>query len=176
MHLIIFLHHDSKLKTPEDINSLLSAKLPDPNTEPELYHLIVKYMVHGLCGILNPNAPCMVDGKCSKNFSKAFREHTTLSEGSSRDPTIAGLPWWEPKRLTIGGLSLIHFGFSGDIATTSTWSASVQSRLSSTYTSMCTKAMIALPWSLASLRMRSSSILMHAMSLHVKGFGASLSP
>jgi hypothetical protein len=45
MHLIIFLHHDSKLKTPEDINSLLSAELPDPDTEPELYHLVVKYMV-----------------------------------------------------------------------------------------------------------------------------------
>jgi hypothetical protein len=28
MHLIIFLHHDFKLKTPEDINSLLSAELP----------------------------------------------------------------------------------------------------------------------------------------------------
>jgi hypothetical protein len=82
MHPIIFLHHDSKLKTPEDIDSLLSAELPDPNTESELYHLVVKYVVHGPCGILNPNAPCMVDGKCSKNFPKPFREHTTLSEDS----------------------------------------------------------------------------------------------
>jgi hypothetical protein len=112
--------------------------------------------------------------------SQSHSENTSLSLKTlivaSRDPTMVGLPWWAPKRLTIGGLFLIHLGFFGDIAATSTWSASVQSRLSSTYTSMCTKAMIALLWSLASLRMRSSSILMHAMSLHVKGFGASLSP
>jgi hypothetical protein len=82
MHLIIFLDHDSKLRMPEDIDSLISAELPDPDTQPELYHLVVKHMVHGPCGVLNPNAPCMVDGKCSKNFPKAFIEHTTLSEDS----------------------------------------------------------------------------------------------
>jgi hypothetical protein len=36
MHLIIFLHHNSKLRTPEDIDSLVSADLPDPDTQPEL--------------------------------------------------------------------------------------------------------------------------------------------
>jgi hypothetical protein len=54
MHLIIFLH--SKLKTSEDIDSLLSAELPDSDTQPELYHLVVKYIVHGPCGVQNLNA------------------------------------------------------------------------------------------------------------------------
>jgi hypothetical protein len=82
MHLIIFLQHDSKLRTADDVDSLLSAQLPDSYTQPELYHLVVKYMVHGPCGAYNPDSPCMVDGKYSKNFPKSYREHTTLSDDS----------------------------------------------------------------------------------------------
>jgi hypothetical protein len=83
------------------------------------------------------------------NTFQSHSENTPLSLKTlivaSRDPTMVELPWWEPKWLTIGGLSLIQLGSSVDIAATSAWSASVQSRLSSTYTSICTKAMIALP-------------------------------
>jgi hypothetical protein len=123
MHLIIFLHHNSKLRTLDDINSLFSAQLPDPDTEPELYHLVVKYMVHGPCGAYNLDSPCMVDGKCSKSFPKAFRDQTTLSDNSYsclKRPTIAGLQKWAPKRLTTGGLYLTHHGSFGDITATST--------------------------------------------------------
>jgi hypothetical protein len=78
-HIIIFLHCDSKLRTPDAIDSLISSELPDPNIQPELFDLVKKFMVHGLCGNTNPNAPCMKDEKCCKGFSKPFCDQTTIS-------------------------------------------------------------------------------------------------
>jgi hypothetical protein len=80
MHFVIYLHSDSKLRTPQDIDSLICAELPDKDQEPELFELVSTMMIHGPCGQVNPESPCMVDGKCSKNFPKPFREETTLSE------------------------------------------------------------------------------------------------
>ena len=82
IHMIIFLHPDSKLHTPEDIDSLLSAEFPDEDEEPELLEYVKKFMVHTPCGAQNPNAPCMRDGKCSKGFPKPFRDQTTVNEDS----------------------------------------------------------------------------------------------
>ncbi|GBM32466.1 hypothetical protein AVEN_136042-1 [Araneus ventricosus] len=33
-------------------------------------------MIHGLCGTLNPNSPCMREGVCTKQYPKEFREKT----------------------------------------------------------------------------------------------------
>jgi hypothetical protein len=79
-HIIVFLKPQTKLCTSEDINSLMSSEFPEDN--PELLDLIKKFMVHGPCGVHNPNAPCMVNGKCSKSFPKPFREETTVTEDS----------------------------------------------------------------------------------------------
>jgi len=81
--MIIFFHPDSKLKTPEDVDSLISAEFPDKATELELFDLVKKYMVHTPC-TGNPNSPCIKDPNagCSKSFPKPFREQTTINEDS----------------------------------------------------------------------------------------------
>jgi hypothetical protein len=54
MHMIVFLHPDYKLNTPEKVDSMISAEFPDQDEDPELYGLVKKYMVYGPCGVLNP--------------------------------------------------------------------------------------------------------------------------
>src|SRR5439155_7405394 len=36
--------------------------------------------VHGPCGDLDPDSPCMVDGKCSKRYHRDFVEVTSTNE------------------------------------------------------------------------------------------------
>ena len=98
IHTIIFLHPDSKLHTPEDIDTLLSAELPDEDEKPELFELVKKFMVHTPCGPHNPTASCMHDGKCSKGFPKPFRDQTTVNEDS-----YANLRRWDTvKKYQVG--------------------------------------------------------------------------
>jgi len=61
---------------------MISAQLPDPQLQPLLYVKVTKYMLHGPCGIDNPQAKCMVNGKCSKHFPKKYRERTDWAENS----------------------------------------------------------------------------------------------
>ena len=46
------------------------------NNFPDLHGIVTKLMMHGPCGTNNLNSPCMVDGKCSKQFPKEFVNNT----------------------------------------------------------------------------------------------------
>ena len=72
MHILLHFVNDDKLETAEDIDGLISADFPDPVVDPEVHEIIKTYMIHGPCGILNPNSPCMKDGKCTKKFPNTF--------------------------------------------------------------------------------------------------------
>jgi len=76
-HLLIILESQDKPKTINDINQIVSSEIPDPISQPQLYKTVTSSMNHGLCGMLNPNAKCMIDGKCSKNYPKCFQDETS---------------------------------------------------------------------------------------------------
>ena len=78
MHCLIFLGEPYKLSTPEAIDSCIWARWPDPEKEPLLFETVKRCMVHGPCGVLNPSAPCMEDGKCTKGYPKAFQPFTSM--------------------------------------------------------------------------------------------------
>ncbi|XP_071037788.1 uncharacterized protein [Parasteatoda tepidariorum] len=75
-HTFSILDDRSKIRTKDDIDKFVCAELPNPNIEQRLYDIITKCMIHGPCGHLNPNSPCMRDGECSKKFPKEFNECT----------------------------------------------------------------------------------------------------
>ena len=59
--------------------SLISAEIPDPDSQPRLYALVSRHMVHGPCGALNPDCPFMEDGLCTKHYPKDWREETAVN-------------------------------------------------------------------------------------------------
>ncbi|XP_008180455.1 uncharacterized protein LOC103308586 [Acyrthosiphon pisum] len=75
-HILIILSEGSKLLTADDVDNVVYAFLPDPVTEPRLFDCVTRHMIHGPCGTLNPNSPCMVDNSCSKKFPKEYSEET----------------------------------------------------------------------------------------------------
>ncbi|GBM51868.1 hypothetical protein AVEN_239962-1 [Araneus ventricosus] len=67
---------ESKIRTKDDIGKFVSAELPDPCTDLRLFQIVTKCMVHGPCGTININSPCMRDGQCCKSFPKQFKDDT----------------------------------------------------------------------------------------------------
>src|SRR2546429_2100799 len=79
-HILMILAPEDKPKTPEDFDRLVCAEIPDQNEQPKLFETVSKCMVHGPCGDLDPDSPCMVDGKCSKRYHRDFVEVTSTNE------------------------------------------------------------------------------------------------
>ncbi|XP_058740821.1 uncharacterized protein LOC131613143 [Vicia villosa] len=79
-HILIFLHPSNKYPRPEDIDKIISAEVPDPETQPRLYNLVKAHMVHGPCGLANLKSPCMKDGRCTKFYPKKFQSTTIVDQ------------------------------------------------------------------------------------------------
>ena len=81
MHLLIFLEEEWKIRTPEQVDALISAQLPDPNVHPQLHSTMSKYMLHGPC---SPQR-CIENNVCKKHFPKSFTPHTIIKEDGYPD-------------------------------------------------------------------------------------------
>ena len=79
-HLLLILDASNNPSSIEYVDEIVSAEIPNPQTQKSLYESVTEHMIHRPCGCLYPNAPCMRDGICTKGFPKTLCEETAFSE------------------------------------------------------------------------------------------------
>ena len=81
IHMCITMVPRNKPRTSTDIDRVVSAGIPNKETNPELHRIVTSHMIHGPCGQWNHDSPCMVDRKCSKD-PKQLRQDTCFSDNT----------------------------------------------------------------------------------------------
>ncbi|GFQ97796.1 helitron_like_N domain-containing protein [Trichonephila clavata] len=74
---------------------IISAEIPDPLIDQELFDIVTSHMIHGPCGIFNMTSPCMENGKCEKRFPKQYTNDTVTD--------IDGYPLYRRRNFENGG-------------------------------------------------------------------------
>lgn len=95
-HILLWLQDGIR---PDQIDSVISAELPDPNQSPRIFEILSKHMIH-CCGASNPAAICMKDNKCTKKFPRKFPNETQ----TGRD----GYPLYKRRSPNEGGFSVTN--------------------------------------------------------------------
>jgi hypothetical protein len=63
----------------DDVDRMINAELPNPETNKLAHETVARCMMHGPCGAAFPNAPCMEDGKCKKQYPHKFQSETVTN-------------------------------------------------------------------------------------------------
>ncbi|ONM55010.1 hypothetical protein ZEAMMB73_Zm00001d020494 [Zea mays] len=81
-HFLLIMQRKYKLTCPEEYDLLISAEIPS-NKYPELRKMVIKHMMHGPCGTLNPNCPCTKGRKsCKNHYPRPFSDTTLQGKDS----------------------------------------------------------------------------------------------
>ena len=84
IHFLLFLTEYAQFDTIKKIDQVISAEIPDPTADQDLYDIVTKQLIHQPCGEHNPNAPYMKDWngvrQCRRNFPKPFIKETLIKE------------------------------------------------------------------------------------------------
>lgn len=67
-----------KLMSSEDIDIVISAELPDKESDFIGYEAVSQFMMHDPCGEANPRCACMLNGNCTKYYPKPYTNTTTF--------------------------------------------------------------------------------------------------
>ncbi len=77
---------------------MISAELPNSETNKLAHETVARCTMHGPCGAAFPNAPCMEEGKCKKQYPRKFQSETVTD--------VNGYPIY--RRRNTGHTVLVH--------------------------------------------------------------------
>ncbi|KAI7935625.1 hypothetical protein MJO28_016496 [Puccinia striiformis f. sp. tritici] len=78
LHLMLTLEEKDRPDTPDKVDLLVCAELPDPKFEPKLYDIISTSMIHGPC----KGRPCDTPKGCSYGYPKPYTPRTITVSGA----------------------------------------------------------------------------------------------
>lgn len=121
-HILIWLVNKI---TPDQIDAVISAEIPDIVADPGLFEVVTKNMIHGPCGIFNNNSPCMSDGKCTKRYPRNLTNETITGND--------GYPLYRRRSTDDGGYSTILKVRNVDVDVDNRWVVPYSPLLSKTF-------------------------------------------
>ena len=78
--ILFFLAKDAKFSSGDNIDRIIPIEIPDEVSKWNYYATIKDLMIHGLCGSLRSNSPCMANSRCTKHFPKKFVDSMNVDE------------------------------------------------------------------------------------------------
>ncbi|XP_069149753.1 uncharacterized protein [Solanum lycopersicum] len=72
IHLLLKLKEGHNIKSGDQYDRFISAKIPDKYEYPILHKLVLKHMMHGPCGNKRPTKKCMQNGQCKYHYPRPY--------------------------------------------------------------------------------------------------------
>ena len=79
-HILLTFESCDKIRNVKQLDSIISAEIPDKKKNPRLHDIVTKFMIHGNC-LNNKKAKCHVNKKCRFNFPKDYCNKTSFVDG-----------------------------------------------------------------------------------------------
>ncbi|GFT79695.1 putative DNA helicase [Trichonephila clavipes] len=121
-HILVWLINKI---TPDQIDQIISAEIPDKHIDPNLFDVVTKNMIHGPCGAFNNNSSCMSDGKCTKRYPRKLVSDTITGND--------GYPLYRRRSVEDGGKSVVLKVRNIDIEVDNRWIVPYSPLLSKTF-------------------------------------------
>jgi hypothetical protein len=80
LHACFIVRQEDKPHSPEIVDCIVAAQLPDASVDLPYFRAVTKHMMHGPCGVHNPSHYCMKQGQCRFDYPKKLQDVTTIPQ------------------------------------------------------------------------------------------------